>query len=58
MAGATFVWVSGDQVEAILTRCGFEVRRLDGNGRDAYLIARLIDPGAADSWIVRAGAHW
>ncbi len=58
MAAATFTWVSGDQVEAILSRCGFEVRRLDCNGREAYLVARLVDPQAAESWIQRAGVHW
>jgi hypothetical protein len=34
------------------------VRRYDGNGRDAFLSARLVDAAAAETWLSRSGVRW
>ena len=57
-AGAVFQWVGSDQVQVVLQRLGFSVRHFDANGRDAFLRARLEDPGAAEAWIEKTGVPW
>ncbi|MFC1575514.1 class I SAM-dependent methyltransferase [Gemmatimonadota bacterium] len=58
LSGGHFMWISQDIVEATLTRLGFDVAFPEGNGRDLFISATLVDPDRGSAWFEKAGANW
>ncbi len=57
-AGGHFMWISARIVHSVLTRLGFSVRFHQGNGRDAWFSAKLVDRSRSARCLERAGASW